>query len=825
MMPELARRGWMGRSGPVLLGPALRLLREAPHLIVPNRGWVTVMLTLVTVASVVWSVESAEWVATPSLMKIASLGVVTGLVLAKIRFPGLILQAVAMLVGFATIVWYGPQLIEAGSWGFRLSELWERLGLWSAAAFNNGISTDPMPFGLVLIILSWLLGYLCGWYIFRHRGLWIPLLLTGFAIMTNLSYLPDRLFGFFVTYLLFATLLAAWMRIQRREQGWTVKRIAHSPYLGAATLHHAFWFALFAIIVSFLLPIRQGNVPVVKTGYEYLRLPVEQFHNDFNRLFAGLPARKPLPFRVFGDALPFQGRIRLSDEAIFSVTTSRASYLRVRSYATYTSKGWVSANTQVVSPDWEPTASLPTTYEARQEVTQQVTLNFGTATLMVAGMANDANIGLEVEVPTAPSYTISLNTSSQPLPEDINALAQTLLARAERQRDTLTEADVHQILPADLHLVKVDTDDEGVVAKVTVERPLPVPLDILSVRSTRRLFSDARYRVSSFVSVATPEELRDAGEEYPAWVQDIYLNLPDSLPARVRALAQRQTAQAENPYDKALAVQAYLRSLRYTLDMPPVPFAGDGVDHLLFTVGGGYSDYFASGMAVMLRAVGVPSRLAAGYTPGEKQDDGSYVVRDRNSHAWTEVFFPGYGWVEFEPTPGRPPIVHGRETPLELESGGGFGEEFLEEEEEDPFFAFSLPTGGAGRGGFGSFLVLGAYAGIGLMVLGGSAYLGFSWLLGLPATPAKAYVKMSRLSRLAGLGPRQGQTVHEFGRSLGHRLRGNHSEIAAIVDGYGKSRYGGKSLSDAERTSAFEAWRTIRLPLLARILRRSKRDG
>ncbi|MCH8256943.1 MAG: DMT family transporter, partial [Proteobacteria bacterium] len=57
----------------------------------------------------------------------------------------------AVLMGFATIVWYGPQLIEGGSWGFRLSELWERLGLWSDAAFNNGISTDPMPFGLVVM--------------------------------------------------------------------------------------------------------------------------------------------------------------------------------------------------------------------------------------------------------------------------------------------------------------------------------------------------------------------------------------------------------------------------------------------------------------------------------------------------------------------------------------------------------------------------------------------------------------------------------------------------------------------------------------------------
>ncbi len=808
------------------LGPTRKLLRETSRWFLPRKGWVTFALTLLTAISVVWSVENASWVDTPSLAPIVVWGIITGLVLAKVRLSALLLQPIALFAGTATVAVYGTRLIEGGSLNYRLGELYDRVGLWISAASSNGISTDPVPFGLGLVILSWLLGYLCGWFVFRRRSFWIPLLLTGSGILINLSYLPSGTFGFFFTYILLAVLLAAWINIQRREEHWTSGRISRSPYLAAANLHHAFWFSLLVIAISFLLPIRDGTIAPAKRIYEYATQPLEQFQGDFNRLFAGLPARKPLPYRTFDDSLPFQGRIRLSDDKIFSVRTSQPSYLRVRSYPTYTSKGWVAADTQFVPLDWEPAFTLPTVYTSTQEIRHQVNLDFRTITIMVPGAPADSDIRLRVEVPAAPTYTISLrgspggSSSTTAWPADVRDLARTLADRAARQPGSLTEAQVLGALPDELRIRELLTDDNGVVNAVTVERPLPVPLDILSVRSARRLFSDDTYTVSSIVSVATMEELRQAGEEYPAWVTDIYLQLPDSLPERVRALAQSMTARAETPYDRTVAIQDYLRSLPYTLDMPPVPFDGDGVDHLLFTVRAGYSDYFGSAMAVMLRAVGIPSRMVVGYTPGERQDDGSFVVRDRNSHGWTEAFFPGYGWILFEPTPSREPIVHGEETPDERDFGGGFGQGFFEEEKEEPFGGPFFPGGRVEGGGSASLVVLGIYVAIGLMVVGATSYLGFRWLLGPPATPVEAYAKMHRLTRLAGLGPYTGQTPREYGRHLSHHLGGQDSEIAGIVEGYEKACYGSREVSEGERESATRAWSAIRATLLARIFRR-----
>ena len=148
----------------------------------------------------------------------------------------------------------------------------------------------------------------------------------------------------------------------------------------------------------------------------------------------------------------------------------------------------------------------------------------------------------------------------------------------------------------------------------------------------------------------------------------------------MRTLAQELTAQAEIPYNKAVALQGYLRMFTYTLGIPPLPLNGDGAEHLLFTVGGGYSEYFGTTMPVMLRAIGIPSRMVVGYTRGKLQEDGSFIVRDQNSHGWAEVFFPGYGRVTFEPMAGREPILRGEEAASDLKSRAGFGKEFDEDE-------------------------------------------------------------------------------------------------------------------------------------------------
>ena len=163
------------------------------------------------------------------------------------------------------------------------------------------------------------------------------------------------------------------------------------------------------------------------------------------------------------------------------------------------------------------------------------------------------------------------------------------------------------------------------------------------------------YWAQSVVVDAGPDTLRGAGTDYPGWVQERYLSLPDGVPERVLTLAEDLTAAAGTPYDRAKAIETYLRSFPYVPNLPPPPQDQDVVDYFLFDLQQGHCDYYATAMVVLSRAAGVPARLVTGYASGTYDPDtGVYVVAQADAHAWAEVYFPSLGWVEFEPTAGRP---------------------------------------------------------------------------------------------------------------------------------------------------------------------------
>jgi hypothetical protein len=143
-----------------------------------------------------------------------------------------------------------------------------------------------------------------------------------------------------------------------------------------------------------------------------------------------------------------------------------------------------------------------------------------------------------------------------------------------------------------------------------------------------------------------------------------YLELPPMDP-RVAALAAQIAGNAPTPYEKAAAIEEYLRTkFAYTLEMvatdEPIPF-------FLFQRKKGHCEYFASAMAVMLRTQGIPSRIVNGFRNGELSDvTGSYIVRGRDAHSWVEAFIPGRGWVEFDPTPAAGPLEHNMWTRMGL---------------------------------------------------------------------------------------------------------------------------------------------------------------
>jgi transglutaminase-like putative cysteine protease len=172
---------------------------------------------------------------------------------------------------------------------------------------------------------------------------------------------------------------------------------------------------------------------------------------------------------------------------------------------------------------------------------------------------------------------------------------------------------------------------------------------------------DARTNADAFtadsrIQYVTIAQLRLAGNNYPQSIHN-YLYLPDELPERVRDLAVHLTINQPTPYDQVMAIQNYLRQFPYSLKVPGAPTNRDVADYFLFDLQKGYCDYFATTMAVMVRAIGIPARLVTGFSSGTYDyNTNRFVVVQANAHSWVEVYFPGIGWVEFEPTTNQLPF-------------------------------------------------------------------------------------------------------------------------------------------------------------------------
>lgn len=162
------------------------------------------------------------------------------------------------------------------------------------------------------------------------------------------------------------------------------------------------------------------------------------------------------------------------------------------------------------------------------------------------------------------------------------------------------------------------------------------------------------YQVRSQVSNASDEELRLANGEIPEWIEVRYLDLPDTVPDRVLLLAQEIVANQPTKYDKAKAIETFLRSYPYTLDLPAPPADRDVADYFLFDLQTGYCDYYATSMVVLSRAVGLPARAVVGYVGGQYEEENDrYLVSEADAHTWVEIYFGEYGWIPFEPTAAR----------------------------------------------------------------------------------------------------------------------------------------------------------------------------
>jgi hypothetical protein len=299
------------------------------------------------------------------------------------------------------------------------------------------------------------------------------------------------------------------------------------------------------------------------------------------------------------------------------------------------------------------------------------------------------------------------------------------------------------------------------------------------------------------------------------------LPLPDTVPDRVLALARDLTATEPTPYDRALAIERYLRQFPYTLDLPSPPADQDITDYFLFDLQRGYCDYYATAMVVLARAAGLPARLVTGYASGSyDQDRAQYVVTKADAHSWVQVYFPGYGWIEFEPTAGLPAIERPagalRDVPAELQAP------------PEPITARRARlnwTIGLAIGGVLLALALGGLA---------AWWVADAWRLRrMPpgAAVVDLYRRLYRHARWLGAGSREGDTPHEFATTLalrlkelarghrgGQRLLSAPDEIRWLAELCARTLYSRRAPGASEQSEALQRWGRLRRRLvLARL--------
>jgi transglutaminase-like putative cysteine protease len=353
---------------------------------------------------------------------------------------------------------------------------------------------------------------------------------------------------------------------------------------------------------------------------------------------------------------------------------------------------------------------------------------------------------------------------------------------------------------------------------ISTNKPVSVQVssgDVIGVLSAHVLSAGESYDVMAAVALATPADLARAGEDYPPSILENYLQLPPDFPTSVRQLSENITANTTTPYQKVLKINDYLAKIPYDTDIKAPPEGTDGVAYFLFTQKSGFCVHFASAMAVMLRSVGVPTRLAIGYLPGEPgEEQDEYILLDRFYHAWPQVYFPEYGWIDIEATPsssedaGSPvtltePIVSS-DTIRRLPQWEIWSPEMYnilqppDSGSESPVVATrpSLPGPWAFSTQLGQALyiiiwIISAFAL--LLVLWfftRKSFYQWAWQVDRSELATATYEKLYRLGEMIKLSPRPQQTPLEYSSTLAEEFPDQADEVHEITRAYLERQFG-----------------------------------
>ena len=816
-------------------------------------GLITYALLGLMALVVAWSVQLAGWGDSPVLIWTVLAGTALGVAFARPIGPWPLRHLVGILAGVPFSIWQVSSSADGANVIARFGDTWTRLDIWFDIAQADGISTDPLPFSVFLSVIAWVIAYAAGWSLFKWRTPWAPSFIFGIAILTNLSY---RFGDFEYTFYFFAAIaiaMFAHLTLVNTRRRWDAAGIQYSHGISLDSIVVSIVIGAIVITIAGFMPMYKIRPETLDRAWGAMKDPFrDRLEDQALRLFPNVVGNSSGDLRAFDQVLAFKGQIKFKQEPLFFVETRYETLNPARTYAVYTSQGWLAG--PVTQFNRQPADTLPLEGTLLERIAVEQRLVSDDKKL---GFAIPGDYALNIERPyiseELPPLRVRLNMVEGEL--DPN-LPDDVITYADALRDIYLEPDVfgtlpvesvvRNLLPPDLEIIEFQEKSDA-LKSITVQRTTEPIFDQVAARFIDRAEPGESVVVKRLISQATEKQLDEAGTEYPLWVTDRYLQLPETLPDQVAILASQivSEATAVTPYEMSVALTDHLRAFSYSQDIEGPGPKQDGVSYFLFetalepcqgaSIGSrcdddrpkGYSQYFGSALAIMLRTQGVPARMVSGFKSGVFDPvRGGFMIRDVDSHGWAQAYFPEYGWIDLESTPGAPQLVRGVLPELEVTFSGGTdsfaaGADLFIETGQDPI--------GTGDGPDLDELLSIARSenpvpiwpfivGVGFVLTFIGGVIAWRWQFWAMSPTGRAYAGMSRLGWLSGTGRRRYETPVEYALRLGETAADADDGGQVIARAFESEVYGARVVPDRTHEMVRAEWPAVRWALIRRSL-------
>ncbi|MBK8988538.1 MAG: transglutaminase domain-containing protein [Chloroflexi bacterium] len=564
-------------------------------------GWSTLALLLLLIIIPTVAIMQAELTpGTHVLPLVGIIAVVTGLLLAKSRFSANSAHLFSLVYGLFFIFYLvGTTLPADLTWRERVLDLVARQANWFQKAFDGGTSRDGLVFVMQTAVVFWLLGYTASWYTFRSLRVRRVILPTGLVLLSVVYYYYGPKPLLIYLALYIVVALVFIARTFLISQEQVWQAASVRYERGIRSSFIRAGFLAALVLMIIAYPLPKLSASTaVNEALSGTRGPWREFQETWTRLFSAL--------RAYGTATsdPYQETMSLG--------------------------GPRSVGNDLVMDVYVP-EPLPNLYWR----------------------------AIAMDTYRDGGWSLTNGETILHFPDD-GPLDTPPLAG----RDTITQTVVN-FLPNSSFLYaapEVISSNRQMFVDWTLDEDGHVL--VAAARSRFVLRQGDQYQVASSISSADTDSLRRSSTQYPQWILDRYLQVPPEISRETLSLAAALTADYDNVFDKATAVQNYLReAITYNDQIAAPPPNVEPIHYTLFVSQEAYCTYYASAMAIMLRSQGIPARIVNGYVQGDYDPlTSSYRVRASNAHTWVEVYFPAYGWIQFEPTASIPVLVRQEST-------------------------------------------------------------------------------------------------------------------------------------------------------------------